>query len=166
MTKAPLPATPASFENAMTGTFDARAIGATARTSSASKGPRINLFPSASARCAAAAAPVAVSYIVTRMRAPPVSSTAILAALAMDVPTPAFGPVSGTSSATRFLSVSVGSEGVTGSGTVTGGGAVVTGGPFGTTLHAERTASSDSATTRPARDACRLMTASAMTLIL
>src|ERR1700712_3371818 len=122
MTNVPLPATPVSFENAINGTFAARAIGATIPTSSASNGPRITRFPSAIARWAAAAAPDAVSYMVTRMFLPPVSITARLAAFEIDVPTPAFGPVSGASNATRWRSLSLGNDGPTGSGRVAVGG--------------------------------------------
>jgi hypothetical protein len=49
------------LEKLSTGTPAALAIGATARTSSDSNGPRISCAPSAMACCAAAAAPVAVS---------------------------------------------------------------------------------------------------------
>lgn len=52
---------PLSFEKLSTGTFAARAIGATAATSSLSSGPRIRRLPSATACRAAAAAPSAVS---------------------------------------------------------------------------------------------------------
>jgi hypothetical protein len=61
MMKTPLPATLLSFEKLSTGTFAARAIGATAVTSSLRSGPRISLLPSATACRAAAAAPSAVS---------------------------------------------------------------------------------------------------------
>src|SRR3546814_15470859 len=60
------------------------------------------------------------------------SSSAIIVALAIDCPTPALVPASGTSSATRLRSVSVGMPCSTG-GRVSGGGAVVStgGGPLG-----------------------------------
>ena len=61
MMKTPLPATLLSFEKLMTGTFAARAIGATTVTSSLSSGPRISLLPSAIAWRAAASGPLAVS---------------------------------------------------------------------------------------------------------
>ena len=56
----PSPATLSSLEKAMTGTLARRATGAAARTSSASKGPRISRLPSAIALCATAAAPPCV----------------------------------------------------------------------------------------------------------
>jgi 16S rRNA (cytidine1402-2'-O)-methyltransferase len=88
----------------------------------------------------------------------------MFAALEIDVPTPAFAPVSGTSKATRLRSVSVGKDGVTGS--TVGGGGVVTGGPFGTTLHPASVARTASAAPFHKRDACRAVIASAMTLSL
>src|SRR3546814_17740545 len=58
-----------------------------------------------------------------RIRWPPVSRMARLAAFAIDWPIPAFSPLSGTSTATRLRSVSVGRPGVgSGVGVGTGSG--------------------------------------------
>jgi hypothetical protein len=61
------------------------------------------------------------------------SSKASVVALAIAVPTSAFGPVCGTSSATRWRSVSVGKPGPTLSSGFVGGGGVAGPFDFGTT---------------------------------
>src|SRR3954468_19210773 len=102
------------------------------------------------------------------MRSPPVSSRASWAALAIEVPTPALGPESGTSTATRLRVSSGGSPGrCVGGGGASGGascGAVGgSGRGAGTSWHPARANSPPAATARKARRACRRCESSAMT---
>ncbi len=103
----PSPATVRSVENAITGTLRWRAIGATARTSAASSGPKISSAPLSMASFAAAAACsglVPVSRGSSTMERAPMSNIAIWAASSNDCATcrvPLFGCDSGNSTAMR-----------------------------------------------------------------